>query len=101
MEKIPENNFFDSSTREFLKKYGLQKIQYSFFDKFRFIITAGLGLISALAWDETLRAIFNDWFPEMSHGLSSLLYATSLTILATIVGLVLGLISKKSKNKKD
>lgn len=92
---MKEENYFNSGTKEFLEKYGLQKIHYSLFDKFRFIVTSGLGLVAALAWDETLRSVFHELFPEMNAGLGSFLYAIFLTALATIVGVVLSKLSKK------
>lgn len=97
----PENekDFFDSSTKEFLDKYGLQKISYGFFDKFRFIVGAGLGLIAALAWDETLKSFFDEIFPKMTSSFGSLMYAIFLTVIATAVTLILRHISRRIHKK--
>jgi hypothetical protein len=95
MNETPKEDYFKSGTKDYLEKYGLQKIHYSLFDKFRFIITAGLGLIAALAWDESLREVFHEIFPDLNKGVSSFMYAILLTILATLVGTILSKIAKQ------
>ena len=94
-----DNNYFNSGTLEFLSKYGLQKIHYSFFDKFRFIIGAGLGLVAAMAWDDFFRSLFGKIFIETNSTTGKFFYAFLLTISATIIAIILGRISKRKRNK--
>ncbi len=97
MTNHQENNFLESGSTEFLAKYGIHRVNYSFFDKFRFVLGAGLGLIAALAWDETLKSAFDALFPKTDSGWHSFIYALFLTIVATIVTFGLKIVSKRLK----
>jgi len=99
MTNPQDENFLTSEANELLKKFNDSEKTFTFFDKFRFIITAGLGLIAALAWDEALKDLYDEFFPKVSPGLHSIVYALSLTILATLVALLLGHISKRRKRR--
>lgn len=101
MTNSQDENYLASEATEFLKKLGGSNNTFTFFDKFRFITTAGLGLIAALAWDEAIKELFHEYFPKVSPGLHSIAYALSLTIIATLVALLLGHISKRRKRNNS
>lgn len=57
------------------------------------LATSGLGLVSALAWNEFVKTLIDEYVkpfvPQGSHIISLLLYATVVTVLAVIVTLQL------------
>jgi len=74
---------------KFLKKYELEKIHQGFFEKIAILIIASFGLIAALAWDQALKLIFTDIFNGLETVGQKLLYATIITIIATILSIIL------------
>lgn len=72
--------------------------------------TSGLGLVAALAWNNVIQEIVNDYIkPYLAHGsglMSLLIYAILITTLAVVVTynltkLVERLENLGSENKKD
>jgi ABC-type spermidine/putrescine transport system permease subunit II len=53
------------------------------------LVIASLGLMTALAWDDTLRTIFGLIFKEASLG-EKILYSLIVTLIAVIVSLIIG-----------
>lgn len=63
------------------------------------LATSGLGLVAALAWNEFVKALIDEYVkpfvPQGSHIISLLLYATVVTALAVMVTLQLTKIQQK------
>lgn len=72
------------------------------------LATSGFGLVAALAWNEFVKALVENYIkkylPEGSQTISLLLYAVIVTLLAVIVTLQLSKLLKSidpdSKSKK-
>ena len=47
-------------------------------------VTAAFGLVAALAWNDTIRAIFNEVFGTPNHVGAMVIYAITVTIIAVI-----------------
>jgi hypothetical protein len=63
------------------------------------LATSGFGLVAALAWNELIREIVNNYIkpftPEGSGALSLFIYALIVTILAVTITYQLSKLSKK------
>lgn len=93
--KIPQaEEFFDNMTRV------KEDITLEFFGRIVTIVIAGLGLITALAWDEALKDIFLEFFGNLSTLNQKLGYAIFVTILSVVISIVIGRIFLK-KNRKN
>ncbi len=74
---------------EFAKKYEIHRLHVDFFERLIFLVIAGLGLITALAWDEFFKDVFVRFFGSIEGASQRLLYALLLTLLTVIVTLFL------------
>ncbi len=85
---------------ELLKQFELDQIHRQFFDRLVILAIASLGLITALAWDETLREIFRRIFGNDGSLSDKILYTVVITLIAVTISLLLGKLSFKSKKRK-
>jgi len=64
-------------------------------------ITAALGLIAGLAWNEAIKALIEEFIPLGENTLwAKLIYALLVTIIIVIVGLYLAKLTKKQKEEE-
>jgi len=70
-------------------------------DKLAALITAALGLVAALAWNETIKAIFRNIFGTQDTIWSWVVYAAIVTIVAVFVTLRIAKMAAKAKNTKE
>lgn len=49
------------------------------------LVTAAMGLVAALAWNDAVRELINQFLPKGQNVLSHFVYALIVTILAVIV----------------
>ncbi len=49
------------------------------------LVTAGLGLVAALAWNTAIQDLFKILFPDQSSLVAKFLYAAFVTILVVVV----------------
>jgi len=54
-------------------------------EKFAALVTAAFGLVAALAWNDTIKAIFTQVFGEQSNVIAMIVYAVVVTIIAVVV----------------
>ena len=98
--KIPQaKEFF----KEMKVKQGVADIKLEFLSRIITIIIAGLGLVTALAWDEVLKDIYV-YFKDHIHGVSEKLgYAIFVTIFSVIISVLITrfFIRKKKKVIED
>lgn len=86
--------------QKFMEKYELKRIHTDFIQKIILLVIASLGFISALAWDQALKAIFAQIFGGIESIGEKLLYSVLITVAAALVSIVLAkLILKKEKVK--
>ena len=67
-------------------------------EKFAALTTAAFGLVAALAWNDTIKAIFQNIFGEQSTVPAMISYAVIVTVVAVLVTIWIGRIAEKSKN---
>ena len=70
-------------------------------DKLAALITAAFGLVAALAWNETIKAIFRNIFGTQETIWSWVVYAVVVTLIAVFVTLRIAKMAAKAKNSKE
>ena len=66
-------------------------------DKLAALITAAFGLVAALAWNDTIKAIFKAVFGENSDLTAMVVYAVIVTVIAEIATIWIGKVAEKHK----
>jgi len=54
------------------------------------LMTTAFGLIAALAWNEAIKAIINEFFAKGEGVTGLLIYAILITIIAVVASLIIG-----------
>ncbi|MFC1938969.1 DUF5654 family protein [Chloroflexota bacterium] len=70
-------------------------------DKLAALLTAAFGLVAALAWNETIKAIFRNIFGTQETIWSWVVYAVIVTVVAVFVTLRIAKMASKAKNQKE
>ncbi len=64
-------------------------------------ILAGLGLVSALAWNDAIKALIEQWYPlGQDSVLAKLYYAFIMTLIIVVASIVVIKITKKGDEEK-
>ena len=66
-------------------------------EKLAALITAAFGLVAALAWNDTIKAIFKQVYGTAEGIFPLLMYAVIVTIIAVLVTIWIGRVAEKSK----
>ncbi|USN45522.1 MAG: hypothetical protein H6502_00085 [Candidatus Woesearchaeota archaeon] len=65
-------------------------------EKLAALITAAFGLVAALAWNDTIKAIFAKLFGTGDTIIAMLVYAVVVTIIAVVVTIQIGKAANKA-----
>lgn len=65
------------------------------------LITAGFGLVAALAWNEAIKKLFEVIFGVQSNLAALFAYAVVVTVIVVVVTMRLGKIISKLKEEVD
>ncbi|MES2059946.1 MAG: DUF5654 family protein [Patescibacteria group bacterium] len=95
--KEEESIISEPLIEEFIRKYEIRRIHIDFFERLIFLIIAGLGLITALAWDVFFKDFFIEIFGHIDSTDQKLLYAVLLTFLTVVVTIFLRKCFKRRK----
>jgi len=68
-------------------------------EKISALLTAAFGLVAALAWNDTIKAIFKQYFGTADTPIAMLAYAVVITIIAVIVTIYVGRATDKAKER--
>ncbi|MFA5020824.1 MAG: DUF5654 family protein [Patescibacteria group bacterium] len=87
-----------------LKKMNLKEIKelrLEILTRMTDLAIAGFGLVAALAWNDSIRALFDRFLPKTadSGAISQLFYAVIITIIVVLVTLKLGRMTSKAKDE--
>jgi len=66
-------------------------------EKLAALVTAAFGLVAALAWNDTIKAIFAMIFGESSTIWAMLTYAIIVTLIAVLITIKMGKLAEKAK----
>lgn len=70
-------------------------------EKLSALITAGFGLVAALAWNDTIKTIFRRIFGEQSTITGMVIYAVLVTIIAVLATVWIGRLAAKAGGKPE
>lgn len=80
----------------------VQKLRLEVLQKMSDLVTAGLGLVAALAWNEAIKAFFSAYFPQPGGNMMALtVYALFITTLIVILTIYLGRAVNLAKKNLD
>ncbi len=65
------------------------------------LITAAFGLVAALAWNDTIKAMINRFVPAGSGLKSMLIYAIIVTVIAVVVTYYVGKLTQAAKEEEE
>ncbi len=68
-------------------------------ETFAALITAAFGLVAALAWNEAIKGLINEFFASGGGLMASFVYAIVVTIIAVIFTILIASSIKKAKDK--
>lgn len=68
-------------------------------EKMTDLVTAGLGLVAALAWNDAIQELFKVIFGSQSTVLAKFLYAALITVIIVYITLKLGRLINKAKEQ--
>lgn len=69
-------------------------------EKLAALVTAAFGLVAALAWNDTIKAIFLEVFGTADGILPLLVYAVVVTVIAVVITINIGKASEKATKTK-
>ncbi len=78
-----------------------KSLKLEILEKLSSLLTAGLGLVAALAWNEVIIEFFNTIFPKPNMLIGKLAYALFITVIVVLLTVKLGNIISKIKNKDN
>lgn len=82
----------ENLTQKFLE------LQIEVLDKIITLVTTGLGLVAALAWNSAIQEFFKTYFPQKQNTLWAMfLYAIFITIIVVILTVYLSKTARKLK----
>ena len=65
------------------------------------LVTAGFGLVAALAWNEAIKKLFESIFGKQSNLIAMFGYAVIITVIVVVVTMRIGKITNKLKESSD
>lgn len=76
---------------------GKQEFQVQLLETFSALITAAFGLVAALAWNDTIKAVIKELCGDADDLLGMFIYAIFVTVLAVVMTLLIGRALNKAK----
>ena len=65
------------------------------------LVTAGFGLVAALAWNEAIKKLFESIFGKQSNLIAMFGYAVIITVIVVVVTMRIGKITNKLKESSE
>ena len=79
------------------QNHNKKPLKLEILEKLSSLITAGFGLVAALAWNEVIQEFFATIFPRPNMLLGKLVYAVIITLIVVIITVKLGDVIGKIK----
>ncbi|MCX7778793.1 MAG: DUF5654 family protein [Patescibacteria group bacterium] len=76
-----------------------KSLKLEILEKISSLVTAGFGLVAALAWNEAIKEFFTVLFPQPSMIWGKFAYALLITVLVVIITVKLGDLIGRIKEK--
>ncbi len=71
-------------------KNNQDSLRVEILEKMQTLVTAGFGLVAALAWNSAIQDVFNLLFPNSGSLIAKFLYAIFITVIVVIITSRLG-----------
>ena len=97
-DKYSERLSFEE-TDELLREIHVEQVANQFSNRVITLVIASLGLTTALAWDDTLKQLFQAIFGAADTLGSKLLYSILVTLIAVLTTLLLARFLRKRRKK--
>lgn len=68
-------------------------------EKMSTLVTAGFGLVAALAWNNAIKALFEAVFGTQSNIIAMFVYAAVVTVIVVLVTVKLGRLVNRAKEE--
>ena len=81
--------------------FSINAMKKAMLEKFTVLMTAAFGLVAALAWNDTIKAIFAEIWGDQSTVVAMIFYAIIVTIIAVIVTYYIGKAENHVKERLD
>ena len=78
-----------------------KNLKLEILDKMSGLMTAGFGLVAALAWNEAIKKLFETIFGKQSNLIAMFGYAVIITVIVVIVTMRIGKMTNKLKENTD
>ncbi len=75
----------------------VKSLKLEILDKMSSLVTAGFGLVAALAWNDAIKALFEIIFPKTSTIIAQFVYAIIITVVIVIITIKLGKLTDVAK----
>ena len=84
-------------------KIELKELRLEVLVKMTDLAVAGFGLVAALAWNDSIKALFNKFLPLSSSGgvLAQISYATLVTAIVVYITIKLGKMTNVAKEELE
>jgi hypothetical protein len=76
-----------------------QNLKLEILEKIADLVTVGLGLVAALAWNDAIQELFKTIFGTQSTLLAKFLYAAIITVIIVYITIKLGRVINKVKEQ--
>ncbi|WP_372366218.1 DUF5654 family protein [Candidatus Uabimicrobium sp. HlEnr_7] len=71
-------------------------------EKMAILVTSAFGLVAALAWNDAIKKIFEQYYPNRGEGISAqIVYAVIVTVIAVFAAVLVGRAAGKEKEKSS
>ena len=78
-----------------------KKVSREVLDSMVTLLLGGFGFVAALAWNDAVQSLFNEFLPAKSAGiLMKFFYAALITLIITLISLRLSRYAKREKEKE-
>jgi hypothetical protein len=74
---------------DLIEKMEIRRFRTTVVDRTALLISAGLGFVVALAWEQALKSIFTELWGSINSIPEKIGYAVAMTVVASIVAVIL------------
>ncbi len=78
---------------------GQKSLKLEILEKMSQLVTAGFGLVAALAWNDAIQSLFKLIFPQQSEVWAKFIYAILITVIVVIITMRLSDLINKVKEQ--
>jgi len=91
MSDIPHGKgpFDLKEVTDLIERMEIRRFRTTVIDRTALLVSAGLGFVVALAWEQALKSVFTEIWGSINSVPEKLGYAVAMTVLASVVAIAL------------